>query len=401
MAYMTNADLWNKIRSSFPSFASHTSEATKETFTEAGFEKLKNWSSDTLNEFFQLSMRVYLQAVNISEAKDPLFDNGFGEYYTNPQGGYVQRMATTSIKPVSPVYKSLTDGNSIDPFIVRKPVTEERFFKQNFDYQSFITIPDEYQFKQIFISEYGMSEFMGGIMAGLQNGYTIQLYENKLEAINAGINSTGNPLQDTQKVNITAITDVNIITPEGGKEFIEAVKNIVSTFKVTPQINAYNALSWSSVQDISRLKLLIRPNFKNALDVNLYPNTFNLESLKLPVDVVEVPHFGGLIPTSDGNTQIYPVYDKNGAVIGFNETDGQTDVTIQEKDVVYKDPNKNVIAVLADKGWLFHSEQNPYTVEPIRNPRGLYTNYWASSPNNMVCVDALYNVIVFRINETP
>lgn len=111
MAKITNAELWNSVRKSFPNFASHTSEATKETFTEAGFEKLKNWNADTLNDFFSLSMRVWLNIVNISHATDTLESQGFGEYFDMPWGGYVQRMATNSVKPISPKYKGLKDGD--------------------------------------------------------------------------------------------------------------------------------------------------------------------------------------------------------------------------------------------------------------------------------------------------
>ena len=55
-----------------------------------------------------------------------------------------------------------------------------------------------------------------------------------------------------------------------------------------------------------------------------------------------------------------------------------------------------MIAIIADKGWLFESIQNPYRVEPIRNPAGLYQNYWASAPNNAILVDALYNVVAVK-----
>lgn len=394
MAKLSNATLWNEIRKAFPQFASHTSEVTSKFFTKAGFEKLKNWNVETLNDFFNLSIRVYLQLVNISHAKDRFEEQDFGEYYENPMGGYIQRMATTSIKPVSPAYKNLKNGNSIDPWVVRKPEVEERFFKQNFDYQSLITIPDEFQFKQIFISEFGMSEFLAGIMEGLRNGYTIQKYLNKKEAINAGLNSTNNPLQDSQKV-VAALSAEP--TNDELTNFVLAVQNVISAMDLAPQSNAFNALHFSTTQDKSRLRLLVRPGFKNALKVKVLPYAYNRDELNLDIPVIEVSDFGGLIPYKEAEftTQLYPVYDKLGTEIGFAETENAEAITVETHDVFWKDPNENVNAVLADKGWIFESVQNPYTVEPIRNPRGLYTNYWASSPNNTICVDALYNVVEF------
>lgn len=44
---------------------------------------------------------------------------------------------------------------------------------------------------------------------------------------------------------------------------------------------------------------------------------------------------------------------------------------------------------------MFHTNANPYKVNTIYNPRGLYMNYWASSPNNGVHVDHLYTMVKF------
>lgn len=395
MAKISNTDLWNAVRKSFPNFANHTAEATKDTFTDTGFEKLKNWNIDTLNDFFSLSMRVWLNSVNVSHAEDTLENQGFGEYFDMPWGGYVQRMATNSVKPISPKYKGLKDGDSVDPFVVRKPDVTERFWKQNFDYQSLITMPDEFQMKQIFVSEYGMSEFMAGIMTGLENGYTIQRYTNKLEAINAGINSNETALQDTQHVQVTLSADP---TADELTKFLLTVKNVVSAMTIAPQTDGFNAMHYASTQDKNRLKLLIRPTISNAITVNVLAGIFNPDKLNLGIDFVEVPNFGGLKPFKDESytTPLHEVYDKLGAVIGYNETEGETTVTVETHDVYWKDPNEGVNAILADKGLIFECRQNPYTVEPVRNAAGRYTNYWASSPNNCVAYDPLYNVVLFE-----
>lgn len=393
---ITNANLWDALRAKYPQFASHTSEASAALFSEAGYTALKNEDPTALNDFFGLSLRVFLQQVNVSDAVDTLSRDGFGEYYEQPFGGYIQRMSVNSIKPVSPAYKNLKDGASPDPFVVRKPTTNERIFKQNFDYQSLVTQPLDFQFKQIFISEYGMSELMSGIVTALQNGYTIQLFENKLEAINAGINSVDYPMLPTQKVKV----DLDLTDGAKIRELILTIKNVVSAMTMGPQANGFNAAGFATMQDASRLKLLVRPGVKNAIDVNLLSNTYNPDKLTLPIDVIEIPHLGGLIPyqsydpdTGVYSTQLYPVYNDLGAVIGFATTEGATTATVAEGDVYWKDPNADVIGLIADKGWLFYSQQNPYRLDQIMNPRGLYINYWASSPNNAVCIDHVYNCV--------
>lgn len=393
---ITNVELWNAIRKNYPSFASHTAEGTADLFTEKGWSTITRNGLGTVNEFWTLAMPYYLQLVNISHAIDRLEADGFGEYYNMPFGGYIQRMSVNSIKPISPAYRNLVDGQSPDPFVVRKPKAEERFFTTNFDYQSLVTMPDEWQNKRIFISEYGMSEFLAGVFEGLENGYKVQKYENKLEVLNAIINDSTNPLRASQKVEVNfsdTPTEQQLI------DFIFAVKATLTAMRIGPQTGAYNALGFVSTQDEGRLKLLVRAGYKDRVDLLVARNSYNRDVLNLPIDVIEVPSFGGLVPTYN-NAQVYPVYDNLGERTGWSATDGGAALDITDEDIVYTDPNANVFAMLADKGAVFETMRNPYTVEPIRNPRGLYTNYWASAPDNAIHYDPLYNVVIFKGPET-
>lgn len=390
---VSNVELWNTLRGKYGTFASHTSKATKELFTEQGWEALKRTDSAAINDFFELSIRTYLLDVKAPNVIDPLEKGGFGEKYTNPMGGYIQRIAINSIKPVSPAYKNLKNFSSIDPYVIRKPEASERFFKQNFDYQSVITISDEYQMKQIFISEFGMSEFMAGIMTALANGYKKQNYYNKLEVLNKLLNSTDWPLKETQKVEITLSDEP---TSEEMTNFVLAVKNTVSAMTAGPSTSAFNSYGYDTYQSADRLKLLIRPGYKNILETKVLPTIYHDEKLSLPVEVIEVQNFGGLTPYNQySGKELHEVYDELGALKGYSE-EGKTDILPENSDkIAWNDANENVIAILADKGAIFEAQQNGYSVEPIRNPRGLYTNYWASSPNNSVVSDPIANLVEF------
>lgn len=399
---LTNATIWNQIRKSFPSFASHTSEVTNEFFTEQTFEALLTRDPNALNEFYELSLRVYLLGIDVSQAKDTFSESGFGESYTSELGAIAQRIAINSIKPISPAYRGLQDGDSPDPFVVRKPTSSERFFNKNFDYQSLITI-QEFQLKPIFLEQYGVSNYMAGIMQGLQNGYTIQKFEAKLEVLNAMINSTQFPLKETQIYDAplsASPTDVEL------RDWLLGIMNVVEAMNLPPQSNGFNALGFSSTQNTSDLYLLIRPGIYNAEKIRLLSNTYNDRYLNLDTNRIVVPHFGGLVPYSpDGADQVYPVYNPTagfGDVIGFATTEGATTPEFSENEITYLDPNEGINAILADRRILLEIVQNPYTVEPIRNPRGIYTNYWANSPNNAIKGDPLYNMVVFRNpNITP
>lgn len=394
---ITNKALGDMIAKIYPSFKSHTAQLTAETFTERGFDRITQLDPTFVNDFFELSMRVWLNVVNISHAKDILAEKDFGETYDQPWGAIIQRLSTDSVKPISPGWVGLKDGDAPDPFLVRKPVVAERFWKQNFDYASLITVPDDFQMKQIFVSEYGMSEFMAGIMEGLQNGYTTQVYLNKLEALNAAINSTKTPLRPNQ---IQTLEMSETPTDEQLRGMINAIKKIVAAMcDLGPQTDAFNAYGFNSTQDRGRLRLLLRQGYLPDLETNTLYAAFNRDNLETGIPIIQVPNFGGITYT-DGDKPLYPVYNSMGERIGWNTVANQTDVSVTDGNAVAVDPNADVIAVLADKGVVFECRQNPYTVEPIRNPRGRYVNYWSSTPNNTIAYDSLYNMVVFK-KATP
>lgn len=395
---LSNAQLWDYLRGKYPNFAKNTAKATAELFTARGFEQLQSYDTSILNDYFGLSLRVFLQKVTSADVKDLLEGQGFGESYDTPYGGFIQRMSINSLQPVSPAYKGLSNGDAPDQFVVRKPDVSEQLYVQNFDYQSLVTMPDEATYKNMFINEFGMSEFMAGVMKALNNGYILQKYNNKLEALNAAINSATYALKDTQKY-VETVSNTDSLTADEIIAFIKLVRDIVDAMVYTPATGAYNQAGFETSQDKDRLKILMRTKFANRLATISRLNS--MEDMSLPIDIVKVPDFGGLVAKydSDGAGTLVaakPKYDTLGVRTGWTEADGTT--VLQESDIVWVDTNEKIQAVIADKGLIFESVQNPYTVEPARNARGLYTNYWASSPNNAISVDRYKNLVTIEVD---
>lgn len=392
LAGTSNIKFWDMARRFSPDFASHTAEATKVQFDEKGFEAIKLTGLGTLNEFYQISMRIAFQMLNVASARNPLSESGLVQIYNTPNGGYVQRMSVNSVKPISPAYKGLKDGDTVDPFVVRKPEISERFFQMNFDYQSLITL-QEYQLKTMFISEYGMGETLSGVLQGLANGYTVQEYLNIKECINASINSTEYPLKATQELELISFSDDP--TDDELKAFILAIKNTVTRMQTQSITGMYNAMGFESAPSASDMVLLLRAGVKDAINVKTLVGAFNPEYLTLPVDVVQIDDFGGIEHYSDEacTAKVYPVYDKLGAQIGWADSEGATAAKYTDSQIYKKDTNANVVGILVQKGAYFENVQNGYEVTPVYNPRGLYTNYWANKPNNGINYDPLYNLI--------
>lgn len=454
---LTNLQLWNYLRNKYPTFQAITSEGTKDLFTSEGYEQLAQYNQQALNDFFGLSLRVFLQKITVANVKDILDGQDFGESYEMTRGGGItQRMAIPTVMPVSDAYSNLQNGDSPDQYVVRKPESSEQFFKQNFNYQSFITMPDETMYKDMFIQEFGMSNYQAGIMKALADGYKLQKQANKFEAINAAINSVTFPLQDTQVfetadpiTDITAVNSADKSVAYASKyiNFVNMINNIVDGMVYTPQTGAFNKAGFETTQDIDRLKLLCRPTLANGLKSISKLNS--AEGMSLNIDTVKVPDFGGIVPilTASETYTAGTVYLANDATPTYTEyktltaaastvtivasltgvvrTDIYDSLGVKVADAYYLaggvastgsgqtatsyttiyvpvkyrrtvDNNSDIIAIIADKGLIFENNQNPYVVEPSRNARGRYTNFWASSPKNAILVDNYANMVVIR-----
>lgn len=421
LAGITNAQFWDECRKNNANFANTTSAGTQMSFDASTFEAIKASDIGVLNKFFELSLRVAFQKVDPAAVHNPLADAGLVEMYNTPNGGFVQRIAVDTVNPISPVYNDLTNGSSVDPFKVRKPKTRERFFEKNYDYQSLITI-QEYQVRQIFLDEFGMGQYISGIMQGLENGRVKQEYVNILQALNAGLNSTTYPLKNSQKIKVDVPDDLSAVTDEQLKAMIESIMDLMTGIRIQVSSGQYNAAGFDSYVDPSDYIMMMRAGILNRIKTRLRVGAFNPEDLAIPIDkIVEVSDFGGLVPYREEahTTRLYPVYDSFGATTGYYvstadagslvaKTDSDGNVigyittgdpsaisnVVASDSVHWLDENAEVKFVVAQKGLIFENIQNPYVVNPIYNPAGLYTNYWASSPNNSINYDYNYNVIV-------
>ena len=396
MGLTNNVAMWNALRKMYKSFESLTSEATADTFTEKGWGEIQRTSVNALNEFFNLSMRVAFNKLDIAKVNTRLEESGLVEVYGSHNGGYLQRISIESIAPISPGYLDLADGSSVDPYVVRKPKSSERFFEcGNFNYQSLITL-QEFQVKTIFLEEYGMANFISGIMAGLENGYKMQKELNIYKAIHECINSADKPLKDTQKIALTSWTDANVSDAEL-LDFVANVQDLATAMDTSITQPGFNANGFDTAANPEDYVMLVRAGIMNKIRRQLRLGAFNPEDLALPFKILEVQDFGGL-KYYFGDTDDYPLfphYDALGAVDGWALSEGGAkEKELNDPAIRTADLDANVLAVIAQRGLIFEEIKEPYQVRPIQNPRGLYENYWASAPNNMIRYDANYGCVI-------
>lgn len=386
----TNVQLWNALRAKYKSFANMTAEATADLFSTKGWTEISRDNIPALNSFFELSMRVAFQKMDIAKVNSRLVESGLVEVYGTENGGYLQRMSIETIMPVSPAFIGLKNGDSPDPFVVRKPEAKERFFTMNFGFQNLVTI-QEYQVKTIFLEEYGMSQFLAGIMTALENGYKYQLELNCYKCIHEAINDAG--LQDTQVIALTSWTDAGVTDAEL-KELIAQLQDLATVMETSITQKGFNTNKFDTAVDPADHVVLLRAGIANKIKRQLMVGAYNPEDLTIPFKILEVQDFGG-ISYMYGENAIYPHYDNLGAVDGWAWTpDGEKVLDLDADDITTVDADADVLAVVAQKGLVFENIKDGYVVQPIFNPRGQYNNYWASAPDtNTIAYDKNYDCI--------
>lgn len=437
LASTSNATIFDEVIKNSPKFASYLPAGTQDRITEAGVEAISK-IPDAVNEFYQTLMRVVFEKVDVARARNRFQDIGLLEEWPQPYGEYAQRYAVEAVTPISPQFRNLQNGQSVDQFVVRKPSIKERFFKLNYDTQNLISL-QQYNLKRILLEEGQIGAVSAGILQGMDTGRVIQ--ENLLVKylINKILNSEDHPLRESQQYTVDWADDIDSVTDDQFKNFLIAISDIFgSMFALdTPVTGAFNAAGYKTTVERDQYVMIARTGIKNRINKRLMAGAFNPSYLNLDIDqVYDINDFGNLKPYADAayGTQLYPVFNPLGDKSGYfiSEANGAAEVTngnlklsevsedggattkigyvlakydvkassltgaVSEDNVFWKDGNADVLAMIIQRGAMGIHRQNGYDMATVPNYAGLYNNYWASSPNNGLYTDYYYNVIVIR-----
>lgn len=419
ISVMSNADFLEEVANLAPQFKEVASRVAKDGFTESNFEAMSQLPTgqDNVTNFYSIACLVGMQLVDYAGFRNKVDEIGVIERLAMPFGQYIQRNRVNRIKNVNPAWKGLKDGDSVDPYVVRKPEIEQDYYGgKNVAYQTFITM-QEWDLKAAWLSEGGIAGIVGAVfhMIDLDRAeFDFALFN---EALNGAINSSDHPLQGSQKIELAAptATVANFTAATFTKaELIELVEDVIDigeAIESNVTLNTFNAAAYPMPLETSDLVMMIRSGYKAKIRT-LLADVYHDENLKIPFEMKVVQNFGGLVPFDSDNAELQPVYDSLGAMVGYvkksytnvsaatyDETNdkytvkygaqqGSTaDVTPESGVDHYVDPNEKVIAVIAQKGLIFELIQNPFNVRPIFNPRGEYTNTFFNQLDNYLGVN--------------
>ena len=375
---ITNEEYLTAVSKAAPEFGKILSRGSRNIFNENGYEALQNLpgTEDNVTKFYQIALLVGQQFVEHAKYRDPLEDMGILTTHYMNMGKYLQKNRVKRIKNVNPAWlgadgKGLKNGDSVDQWIVRKPEIIQEYYSCASAYQNFITLQD-FDLKGGWITEGGIDDIVSAVYQMIDLDRIDYRFSLFYKVLNGAINSTNTPLLDTQKLSTpwTTGTDAEV------RGLIELLKNIEESITTVPSVDNLNAAGVPNSAGFEDMVLLVRPGIKSKIESAL-AYAYNAEKLQFNVKVKVAPNFGGLeyYAASDTNftTPLKPVDDAAGVYTGFYSVDGTTSGQIAEADLVTKDPNENIFAILAEKGVIFNlARENSLKVRNGYNIRGEY-----------------------------
>ena len=439
---MTNTELWDYVVAHNTAFASVTSEETKKYFQENGFDAVKTLAGQK-DDFWLATLQTMTDEIRGAGAKDLLEAQDFGVTKQLPYGGYIRDMLVGDIDGIDPAWKNLTDDQSVDPFVVRKPSqVDEVFWKKNAEFASMYTMPFNATYRGIFNTD-RFGELAAAVAKGFNAGWIKARYTAKKEALNAAITSVAYPLRAAQncktKLTIQNLENITSIDKAAAHSYeivalIYMINSVLNAMRYSVQTGAFNAYGFSDVADPEQMVVLMRPQIKNYLDTML---ALTNSPAKIDADIIQIDDFGGLtanltngakfapgevrIDTEENPTyETWKTAEKNDTAItvatagtphaiystlgeymgtaytGSTVAGGTKTVYVPKKYESHKDPNADVLAVIADRRLIREYVTNPYTLRNIVNPRGLYMNTFADAVDNAIIVDPTKNLVVVR-----
>lgn len=401
MPKLTNAQFLTAVSKVAPEFKEMAAKNSRDVFTEAGYQSLQNLpgTEDGVTRFYNIALMVGLQTVEHAKFKDVLAAMGILERLQMSMGAYKQENHVQRIKNVNPAFlgkdgKGLKNGDSVDPYVVRKPKIDQDYYGLNWNYQNWFTLQD-FDLRLGWITPgNGIQSIVSAIYEMVDLDRIETEYSKFFEVLNGAINSTEHPLTDTQQIKLDSWGENP--TDDEVEALIRVLKNIVEVFDSMPSVDIYNAGQYPNGVEASDMTMLVRLGIKSRIDT-LMAYVFGPEYLQFPIKVKAVPNFGGIkhYAASDSSftTELIPVTDKDGVYTGYYSADGTESGQIAASETVEVDPNKDIIAVIAQKGVIFELIQNEMKVRPIINPRGEYQNTFFNQMNNGINYNHNKNLI--------
>lgn len=276
-----------------------------------------------------------------------------------------------------------TAGQSIDQFVIKKPVVKQKLFNQIVTWECDVTIPDN-TLESAFISAEAMASFIDAIFTAVRN--SMEMYMQSLANLTYATACAMRIVHTKLNGGITAVdllTAYNTMTGSSltaetalhSTDFIKYATRIINLTieRMGDMSTRYNSEGYARFTDRDRMRVLMLSDFESSVATYLQAGTFHDEYLNIPKhDTINFWQGRGL--EMDYN---------NASKISIKTPDGYT-VT-----------QSNIICMLADEESIGLT-RDKQRVRSVRNEKGEYTNYFNKAEMGYF-FDPSENLVIFTL----
>ena len=299
-------------------------------------------------------------------------------------GAIMQKIYIDPIQASQSQQWNLTQGGTVDQYIIAKPTVKQKLFKTRNTWAVTITIPD-FQLSSAFTSATEMAAFIDAIFLSMRNSMEIYLegmaemcYANMIgeRIVHTQLNNGHTVIDLLAMYNSLMQTALSTSAAMMNTEFLKFASMTINLFvkRMGKMSSIYNSEGYKRFTPQDKMRVTMLADFTSAVTSYLQSNTYHDELVALP-KYTEVAYWQGIGAGQSG-------FDNTGTV-AIRTSDGYTVM------------QQHVICMLSDEEAIGLTYDNRRS-KSAYNASGEYTNFFEKADMGYFN-DLSENAVVFTV----
>ena len=259
-------------------------------------------NADKLDPFYKAIHDTLVKNIYVNRPYDGAFPSIFRDSWE--WGSIVGKVQADLLQATTNEEWELTNGSSIDPFVINLPKVEQKFYNKGVTFEIDVTKPEE-QVKGAFASLDSMNNFMSMIETQVRNSMELRLEKLVYATIDNMIAVTVNTNADARCVHlltmykaahpsdasIAALTSADAFEDEG---FLRYASKIMMLYpkRLSRYSVLFNEGGKARHTPKDKLHVVVHVDFAKTIETNLQSTTYHKNLVELPL-YEEVPYWQG------------------------------------------------------------------------------------------------------------
>lgn len=333
-------------------------------------------SSSTNTEAFlnTLAQRIGRTILRFRDYRNKLGDMVLNDF---EYGAILQKIKVVMPQAESDEMYGLTDGVSVDHYVVAKPVVDQKLFVTRTPYQFHITIQRE-TLKEAFLSEDAMGSFIGIVFGEVRNALEVSLENLGRVTLATAIAETAGTARFIELVSeyntlYTPATPLDAVTCQNDPDFMRyAMYRINSVMDGMQDMSVlYNNGDFETFTPREDMRLKVISSFMRRLETVVEYAAFHDQFVRPDIDVATINYWQSALTPMD---------------IKITRPSDSDSVS-----------RNNIVALLHDRDAMgvYKIDEDVLTT-PVNAAGGYYNTYWHEK--QLRFIDLSENFVAFTLN---